>query len=153
MKGLNIEQIYLIQLCTEYISTMASTELAMKPSAAAAAADLSDVSPTLASSLSQPDSFIDRFGPMLKAPQFYVTLTVFVIAEIVVSTTDCNVLYHFLSLYFFFLTASAPIATTGFTFFKGEIEQDSKTNQSFLVLAASTMISWIFAKVRLTEEV
>ena len=59
---------------------------------------------------------------------------------------DLDPLYHFLSCYFFFLCAFSPIATSPTTFFNGEISTSSKTNKSFMVLASSTMISWIFAK-------
>ena len=59
---------------------------------------------------------------------------------------ELDPLYHFLSCYFFFLCAFSPVATSPTTFFNGEISTSSKSNKSFVVLASSTMISWIFAK-------
>ena len=129
---------------------MPSTEL--KTVNAGPQADLSDVEATISKTSPDPESgsWMDDTMQTLKCavkqPQFYVTLVVFIVLEIIVIATDSNPLYHVLFCYFFFLTSTAPIATTGFTFFKGEIESDSKTNKSFLVLASSTMISWIFAK-------
>jgi len=116
-------------------------------------ADLSDVEASITKTSSDDpesgswrDNTCQELKIAVKQPQFYATLVIFIILEIIVIATDSNPLYHVLFCYFFFLTSTAPIATTGFTLFKGEIESDSKTRKSFLVLASSTMISWIFAK-------
>lgn len=98
-----------------------------------------------------PDSLSDRLLDALKSKvltvQFAAATVIALVFTVVISTSSAiNDLYHVLNVYMWLLCAFAPIATKPATFFKGDISGKSKTRQSFLVLASSTMISWIFAK-------
>ena len=98
-----------------------------------------------------PESLSSSLPATLKSKvltlQFAATTVVALIFTIVIGASSAiNDLYHVLNVYFWLLCAFAPIATKPATFFKGDISGKSKTRQSFLVLASSTMISWIFAK-------
>ncbi|GMH66519.1 hypothetical protein TrST_g733 [Triparma strigata] len=128
-----------MELTSETPPPPTSTDLTVSPSPS--------LSPSsFQSPPSVPSKFSDSIVPHLLSVQFLLSTFIFVIFEIIIAVSDVSELYHVLSVYFWMLCAWAPIATKPQTFFKGDINSHSKSNTSFLVLASSTMISWIFAK-------
>ena len=80
------------------------------------------------------------------SPEFLLTSVVFIVLLIVIECLNISRLYHALNVYLWVSHALVPHAKTAQTFFVGDMLDTDKSNLSYMVIALSTMISWIFAK-------
>lgn len=68
------------------------------------------------------------------------------VAEVGLLASGADLQWHWLVLYCGVLVAAAPLATDAHQFFVGGIGDRDASKESFGLLAASSFISWIFAK-------
>ncbi len=76
----------------------------------------------------------------------YASLAAGLAVEVVLIACGVNLQWHWLVLYASLLIPLSPVATSGVTFFKGNLSEQDRSAQGFALLTASSFISWIFAK-------
>ncbi|KAK3285628.1 hypothetical protein CYMTET_6778 [Cymbomonas tetramitiformis] len=78
--------------------------------------------------------------------QLGIVTGIFVIVEIILGSTNSDLQWHWLSIYFLLLCGLSPFTNEPGVFFKGGIAERSRDHADGFVLGSSAFISWIFAK-------